>query len=317
MPANPQPITVVIPTRDRPTQLARCLAALPIEPGIELIVVDDGSTPAVREQLARIVGERGGRLLRAAGGGPAGARNVGIELAAGEYICFLDDDCIPGRGWAPGLAAAAASAPGGVASGRTRLAPTAGAGARASQAVIDQLQLGGIDPGGGLDFAPTCNLCCTREVLGENRFDVGYALAGGEDREFCDRLIAAGHRPRYAPEAVVVHDQPEGLARLLKRHYGYGRGGSRYRRAGGALPEPGFYRGLLGRAARGGAATLALVLVAQLATAAGIARERLLPGTGVRDPGGGAPEANRIVGAPLTRPQKEPVEVNEPVDRYV
>jgi glycosyltransferase involved in cell wall biosynthesis len=61
----------------------------------EIILVDDGSVPPVDAAIAR-----GGRLLRTPGLGLASARNVGLDAATGEIVCFTDDDCEPDPGWA-------------------------------------------------------------------------------------------------------------------------------------------------------------------------------------------------------------------------
>lgn len=57
---------------------------------LELLVVDDGSTDATRAVLA----EYGDRLhlLAKQNGGPAAARNHGLQHARGEYVAFLDAD---------------------------------------------------------------------------------------------------------------------------------------------------------------------------------------------------------------------------------
>jgi glycosyltransferase involved in cell wall biosynthesis len=61
---------------------------------LQIVVVDDGSTdaswPIIRELAAedpRIVAVR-----QANSGRPAGARNAGLRVADGEYVCFLDGD---------------------------------------------------------------------------------------------------------------------------------------------------------------------------------------------------------------------------------
>jgi glycosyltransferase involved in cell wall biosynthesis len=56
----------------------------------ELIVVDDGSndlSAVIAEELGATVLNTGGRL------GPGGARNMGAQIAKGEYLCFIDADC--------------------------------------------------------------------------------------------------------------------------------------------------------------------------------------------------------------------------------
>jgi hypothetical protein len=150
---------------------------------------------------------------------------------------------------------------------------------RASQAVIDALQLDpDRGPGDALAFAPTCNLGCAREVLEAVRFDEGFPLAAGEDRDFCNRLAAAGSAPVYEPGAVVVHEQAGGVAELLRRQYRYGRGAAHlFARPAAPRTAPGFRRRLVRRGFELGPAVGALALAGQAATAAGYARERFAP----------------------------------------
>jgi glycosyltransferase involved in cell wall biosynthesis len=61
----------------------------------ELIVVDDGSTDGSAGELeAQFADARpmSFRLIRAAHGGPASARNRGVASAVGEFVAFLDSD---------------------------------------------------------------------------------------------------------------------------------------------------------------------------------------------------------------------------------
>jgi cellulose synthase/poly-beta-1,6-N-acetylglucosamine synthase-like glycosyltransferase len=62
-----------------------------VDCAVEVIVVDDGSTPPVKEELtenilSRIV------LATKRNAGISAARNTGIALARGDYICLLDGD---------------------------------------------------------------------------------------------------------------------------------------------------------------------------------------------------------------------------------
>jgi len=99
--------TVVVPTRNRPASLAACLEALARQTfeDFEVVVVDDGSRPAA-EVAPGVVAGRGIRCLRLSGAGPAAARNAGADAAAGAYLAFLDDDCLPEVDWLAQLAEA-------------------------------------------------------------------------------------------------------------------------------------------------------------------------------------------------------------------
>jgi glycosyltransferase involved in cell wall biosynthesis len=266
--------SIVIPTRNRPEQLARCVAAARAQDagGLELVVVDDGSRDrgAIAAAAADVA-----RVIRSTGVGPAAARNLGARAASGEVICFLDDDCEPLPGWAAALADAAT---GGAAAGRTLAPPDAGRAVIASQAIVEHLTLASLDPvTARLGFAPSCNLAVTREALRLLPFDGSFPGAAGEDRDWSARARAAGLAPVYCPDAVVVHHQRLGAPGFIRQQFRYGRGAALFRARAGdrRLAPPHFYAGLLRHGFEHGAATGALVLAAQGLTAAGAAAERL------------------------------------------
>lgn len=89
-------ISVVIITHNRQQELVRALRSVQSQTVMpaEVIVIDDGSTPAVDQKtILTALGGISCRLLRNdVPRGPSGARNMGIRAAAGEWIAFLDDD---------------------------------------------------------------------------------------------------------------------------------------------------------------------------------------------------------------------------------
>ena len=93
---------MIVPTRDRASELADCLAALAdleYPPGLlEVIVVDDGS--ADPGAVARVAEAHGARLLvNERNRGPAFARNRAAREAAGDILAFVDSDCVAAPGW--------------------------------------------------------------------------------------------------------------------------------------------------------------------------------------------------------------------------
>jgi glycosyltransferase involved in cell wall biosynthesis len=261
-------VTVVVPTYGRPAALGRCLQALrrqSIWPALEVIVVHDGPADSAPSSSDVIVVETATRR------GPAAARNAGARRATTPFVLFTDDDCVPAPDWAERLAAALSNGAE-VVAGRTT--SDENAFARASQVIVDGL-MAHLDGVGSLVFAPTMNLGCRKGVTEDVPFDDAFGDAAGEDRAWCLEIRARGVAITPAPEAHVDHRPELGLGRFVRQHVRYGRGSlrfrSRYRRP---LEPKSFYVDLVRRGFRGGPLVGGLVLVAQAATAAGVARER-------------------------------------------
>lgn len=89
-------VSVVMPMYNAERHIERCLAPLLAMQAVgevgEIIVVSDCATDR-SEELVRAHAEV--RLLRTPRqGGPAFARNLGVEAAAGDYIWFVDSDVV-------------------------------------------------------------------------------------------------------------------------------------------------------------------------------------------------------------------------------
>jgi glycosyltransferase involved in cell wall biosynthesis len=269
-------LSVVVPTRDRPASLSRCLTALAaqtLSDDLEVIVVDDGSAqPAAIVAATRRHGFV--RLIRLHHGGPAAARNAGARDARGKCICFTDDDCEPAAGWAEALARAI-EAGADAAAGRTLSANPGSVIAAAAEIVVEAPELASVSSNGGLSFAPTNNLACRADVLAAVPFDERYRAAAGEDRDWCARLAAAGYVLRAEPGAELVHRPDETLRAFLRQQVRYGRGAYRFRTSGARrrLEPPMFYARLIRRGFGRGAAAGLLVCVAQIATVVGYLSE--------------------------------------------
>lgn len=87
-------ISVVIPTLHRPQLLLRALESVFAQThrDIEIIVVIDGPDPQTAAVLRSLSDARLRVIENAKSLTAAGARNVGVAAASGEWIAFLDDD---------------------------------------------------------------------------------------------------------------------------------------------------------------------------------------------------------------------------------
>lgn len=85
-------VSVVIPTFNRCAQVVEAVASVMRQKvdGLDIVVVDDGSTDGTVETLR--VFEPAIRVVRQPHGGVSAARNRGIGLARYEWIAFLDSD---------------------------------------------------------------------------------------------------------------------------------------------------------------------------------------------------------------------------------
>jgi len=88
-------LSVIIPIYNVETYLSICLDSLTKQnvKDVEYICVDDGSTDGsleICEKYART--DSRFRVITQKNGGPAKARNHALDLALGDYICFVDSD---------------------------------------------------------------------------------------------------------------------------------------------------------------------------------------------------------------------------------
>jgi GT2 family glycosyltransferase len=279
--------SVIVPTRDRPAHLARCLEALAAQDldrrAYEVVVVDDGGATDLEPLAARWRGHMDVRLVRRErAGGPAAARNAGLAAAGGDVVACTDDDCRPAPDWLSRMRKAVRERPGCLAGGRTVNALPGNTCSSASQLIVDLVYAyyNG-DPRFPRFFASNNIAARTADLRALGGFDPQFSTS--EDRELCDRWRHAGLPLAYVPEAVVAHAHELSVGSFLRQHFGYGCGAARFhhaRRQRGSSPlaeHAGFHARLpallLPRLSGLGPAAIVrlcgLLLLWQLANAAG------------------------------------------------
>ena len=215
-------VTVVIPVKDNAIGLNRLVRSLR---GMRVVIVDDGSTVAVREV------DFGGmhcdvRVIRhPRSKGPSAARNTGLAACETEFVAFLDSDVVPRRGWLEALLGHFCDPTVALVAPRIiGLREPEGLVAR-YEAVRSSLDLGQreapVVPYGTVSYVPSAAIICRRGVLKDvGGFD--ETLIAGEDVDLCWRFIEAGARLRYEPIALVAHDHRTQLREWFVRRAFYG-----------------------------------------------------------------------------------------------
>jgi GT2 family glycosyltransferase len=228
LPETPPLVSVIIATRDRGDLLRCCITSLAEHaqgnPPTELILIDNGSSePATLHYLAHLEQQENVRVLRRPGKfNYAALNNEAVSLARGELVALMNNDVEATHpGW---LAAMAGQA----------LRPEIGAvGAKllfpdgTIQHAGVLLGIGGIaghahkylaaeEDGYQLRLQLAHNLSAVtaatlvvRKALFEavGGFDAINFAVNYNDVDFCLRLIKAGYRNLYCPDAVLIHHE--------------------------------------------------------------------------------------------------------------
>jgi glycosyltransferase involved in cell wall biosynthesis len=231
-----QAVSVIVPTRNRQAfarELVRSIISAETVPA-EIVIVDQSDT--ADPELSADPSERGCAVTyrKSPTRGASTARNEGIIVARGDILVFVDDDVLAAPDWLS-----------------TLVAPLEGAGDHT--VVTGQVRSGAPESAGG--FAPSLNQD-EKEAVYEGRaaanvlwtgnmamfratvdrigtFDERLGPGkkrfpgGGEDNDFCFRLLETGHRIVYEPKAVVYHRawRPPSDYVGVRWRYGRGQGG--------------------------------------------------------------------------------------------
>jgi GT2 family glycosyltransferase len=192
-------ITIGITTRNRPESLQRCLESLRHVPDVEAVLVfDDASDPAVPAGLSS--GRPPVHVIRDAGGrGYIAGRNRLVAEARTPYVLLLDDDAAVLSGEAVRRACAVLDADprvGGVAFAQAEAdgrpwPPQMQPGKSPVPAVVPSF----------IGFAHLLRRDLFLSLGGYRERLVSY----GEEKDYCVRLMDAGYRVVFLPDALIAH----------------------------------------------------------------------------------------------------------------
>jgi len=274
-------VSVIVPVRNDPVGIQRCVAALRRqtypEDRVEILVVDNDSTDGTFDVLTQL----GVRALRERSTRNSyAARNRALAESTGAVVAFTDADCTPCPGWieagARGILERRADLVGGFVRFSFDGAPTGAQiwDASTNMQVETNIRTRGV--------AKTANLFVRREVV-EAIGPFPVAAPSGGDVAWTRRATAAGFTLTFEPAAEVLHPARR-LGALACKQLRVGRGQAALLDAGGAVrralwlllpPRPGELRDQLRAAGHRPSHALFLRVwtaawVCRAATAAGI-----------------------------------------------
>ncbi len=192
-------ISIVIPTCHRNEQLALCLDRL--APGTQtaasnlyrVIVTDDG----LKSTAEHLIKTRFPWAQWTAGPrrGPAANRNHGASIATGEWLLFLDDDCLPSAGCLSAFERFALEEP--------NLQVIEGS-IHTDRPKQRMDEVAPVNQSGG--YLWSCNFAIKRSLFEKiGGFDEDFPYAAMEDVDLRERLNAIGVAIRFSKEASVCH----------------------------------------------------------------------------------------------------------------
>jgi glycosyltransferase involved in cell wall biosynthesis len=250
---TPRP-SVVVCTRDRRQALGECLGTLTTQvalpEGLEIVVVDNGSSDGTAEWLARWAAEdpMRRRIVVEPVAGLSRARNRGVAAATGDVVLFLDDDASAPRGWVAAHVAAYDRDSSVVAAGGPVVLTWPFGRPEWLEPILEHwfsaLDLGDEPQPWPDRHGPYgTNMSFRRSaVLAAGGFDLalerrGRGLISSEERALVERIWEQGGVVAYEPAALMLHRvQAERITRrwVLRRGWAQGRSNARLR----ALSHP-------------------------------------------------------------------------------
>jgi GT2 family glycosyltransferase len=227
-------VSLIICTRNRHQQLARCLEALRcivFDRQWQLIIVDNGST----DQTAAVVGEFSKTAnqqtiyLYEAALGKSNALNAALKAACGQILAFTDDDCYPAPDFLNNIWAAFDDPSVGYIGGRILLHDPADFPITIDESITPRtfparsFVCAGCIQGANMAFRQRILL----DIGGfDPLFGPGALFQAAEEAEVIGRASAIGWKGEYHPEVVVWHHHGRKAAdaATIWRRYAIGRG---------------------------------------------------------------------------------------------
>lgn len=215
-------ISVIIPVRNEADKIEHCLRAVfsqSLKP-YEVIVVDGHSTDMTVEKARKF----SVKILYEDSHNRAGGCQIGLESATGDYVSFIDADCIPEKNWLVKLVREFDDGIAGVAGDFTYLGE--GLWVKSINLTLttflsgtNQKRLKIKSFVKSIGIGSPIGMCRRKDLLEVGGFN--KSLTGAEDLELDSRLLTIG-KILFIPDAVMLHSHTDSLKDFSKKMYNYG-----------------------------------------------------------------------------------------------
>lgn len=223
--------TVIVPAYNRAEEISELLLSLALQTiprsDFEIIIVDDGSTDNTESIVSKFVSETklNLRFLKQDHKGPGEARNLGMDHAFGNYLIFIDSDCIADKDWLTAYKNAIGNiSPAGF-GGPDKVLPNFSP----IQKAIDYSMTSFITTGGIRGHSKKkISKYYPRSFNMGVRSDVVKKIGGmgklrhGQDIEFSHRIISTGEPVIKVQDAVVYHKRRVSIKKFFKQVFNWG-----------------------------------------------------------------------------------------------
>ena len=214
-------ISVIVPAYNAERTIADCVESL-LRQEVEkdkyrITVVDNGS----QDRTGDILRGFGNRitLLSEARRGPAAVRNRGILSGRGTLLAFIDADCVADRNWLGNIVSLLSEPGVGMVGGRILAKSPHEPVRKFGETIHDHKRaIESCNP----PYVISMNAATHREVFDKvGLFNTDFRR--GEDVDLSWRILAAGYVLRYAPDAIIYHENEPRLSGLLREgcQHGY------------------------------------------------------------------------------------------------
>jgi len=194
-------LSIIIPTHDSESTIKRCLNSITSQSFprevFEIIVVDDSST----DNTVKIAKESGADSVIVIESCFQGkARNIGVSNAKGEFLAFIDSDCVAKKDWIKTIVNELEKLD-------AVTGPIENGNYQSNVAWAEYLiEFGGWDehrPRSQVRFLPGCNQAYKKSAF--EKTDGFEETPSSEDVLFGESLRKAGIIPQFSPDVKIEH----------------------------------------------------------------------------------------------------------------